>query len=169
RSGMKQWKPTPLAIRKMKGLRAERSSRGKMKKQLLNQQREYKRMKDMSLDGRRMKLNKKLSRTSDWHVTKIETEIEKTVELDEQLKSQSKLIRSVTGVGKVVSWMMLAKTEAFSLIDDPRKMACYCGVVPFEFQSGTSIRNRPRVSMYADRSMKSVLHLAAMSAIRLNN
>jgi len=169
RSEMKQWKPTPLAIRKMKVLLAERSSRVKMKKQLLNQQRDYKLMKDISLDGELMKLNKKLIQTIDQHIKKIETEIEKTVELDEQLKSQSKLIRSVPGVGKVVSWMMLAKTEGFSLIDDPRKMACYCGVVPFEFQSGTSIRNRPRVSMYADRSMKSVLHLAAMSAIRLNN
>src|SRR5690606_40969116 len=32
------------------------------------------------------------------HIKKIETEIEKNVELDEQLKSQSKLIRSVPGV-----------------------------------------------------------------------
>jgi len=72
-------------------------------------------------------------------------------------------------VGKVVSWMMLAKTEGFTLINNPRKMACYCGVVPFDHQSGTSIRQKPRVSLYADKGIKSVLHLAAMSAIRLDN
>ena len=65
--------------------------------------------------------------------------------------------------------MMIAKTEGFTAINDPRKMACYCGVVPFDHQSGTSIRHRPRVSVFADKTMKSLLHLAAMSAIRLNN
>lgn len=48
-------------------------------------------------------------------------------------------------------------------------MACYCGVVPFEHQSGTSIRYKPRVSVFADKGLKTLLHLAAMSAIRLNN
>lgn len=168
-SEMRQWKPSCVAIRRMKVLITERSSRVKMKKQLLNQQRDYKLMKELSLDKELLKLNRKMVQAIDQQIRTIEAEIEKTIELDEQLKGQSRLVRSVPGVGKVVSWMILAKTEGFNLIDDPRKMACYCGVVPFEFQSGTSIRNRPRVSMYADRSMKSVLHLAAMSAIRLNN
>ncbi|WP_439559539.1 transposase, partial [Dyadobacter sp.] len=54
-------------------------------------------------------------------------------------------------------------------ITEPRKMACYCGIVPFDHQSGTSIRKQPKVSIYADKSMKSILHLAAMSAIRFDN
>lgn len=169
KSETRQWKPAPMALRRLKVLITERESRIKMKRQLLNQQRDYKLMKEISLDKELLKLNKKMIQTIDQQIKKIETDIEKSIELDEQLKSQSALIRSVPGVGKVVSWMVLAKTEAFDLINDPRKMACYCGVVPFEFQSGTSIRNRPRVSMYADKSMKSVLHLAAMTAIRLNN
>ena len=76
---------------------------------------------------------------------------------------------SIPGVGKVVSWTMIAKTEGFKKITDPRKMACYSGVVPFEHQSGTSVYRKPRVSMFADKDIKSILHLAAMSAIRLKN
>ena len=64
---------------------------------------------------------------------------------------------------------MLAKTEAFTTITEPRKMACYSGVVPFTHQSGSSIRGRDRVSAYADKALKTTLHLAAMSAIRLEN
>lgn len=105
----------------------------------------------------------------DGQISKIETDIEKIIQFDDQMKAQSELIRSVPGVGKVVSWMMIAKTEGFTTINNPRKMACYCGVVPFDFQSGTSLRHKPKVSVFADKSMKSVLHLAAMSAIRLNN
>jgi transposase len=65
--------------------------------------------------------------------------------------------------------MMLAKTEGFQTITEPRKMACYSGVVPFANQSGTSLKGRHRVSSYADKAIKAVLHLAAMSAIRLKN
>ena len=41
-------------------------------------------------------------------------------------------------------------------------------IVPFEFQSGTSINKKPRVSYMADKSLKKLLHLAAMRAIQLN-
>src|SRR5690606_20379291 len=78
-------------------------------------------------------------------------------------------IRSVPGVGKVVRWMMLARTDGLSLIDDARKMACYCEIVHFELHTRTSIRKRPRVWINNDLSKKNVPHLAAMNAIRLNN
>ena len=41
--------------------------------------------------------------------------------------------------------------------------------VPFDHQSGTSLRFKPKVSIFADKELKKVLHLAAMSAIRLDN
>lgn len=163
------WKPPGLGVKKLKVLLTERNSRVKMKRQLLKQQHDYKLMKPISLDKELLKLNKKLIETLDAQINQLEADIEKAIQLEDQLRVQSELIRSVPGVGKVVSWMMIAKTEGFTSINDPRKMACYCGVVPFDFQSGTALRHKPRVSVYADKSMKSVLHLAAMSAIRLNN
>lgn len=79
------------------------------------------------------------------------------------------MIKSVPGVGKVLAWVFLSKTDGFTSITNPRKMACYSGVVPFDFQSGTSIKKRPGVSMLADKTIKSTLHLGAMSAIRHSN
>lgn len=163
------WKPASTAVKKLKVLLTERSSRVKMKRQLLKQQYDYKLMKTISLDKDLLKLNKKLIEAMDTQIKQLEATIEKVIQLDDQLKVQDSLIKSVPGVGNVVSWMMLAKTEGFTTINNPRKMACYCGVVPFDHQSGTSIRQKSKVSMYADKSLKSVLHLAAMSAIRLNN
>ena len=105
----------------------------------------------------------------DKQIKKIEELIQQTIDLEPELKKQQKLMLSVPGVGKVVSWTMIAKTEGFKKITNPRKMACYSGVVPFEYQSGTSVYRKPRVSVFADKQMKSILHLAAMSAIRLEN
>lgn len=163
------WKPSSLAIRKLKTLLTERESRVRMKGQLARQQHDYKLMKSLELNKELLKLNKNLIAAIDTQMKKIEADIEKCIMEDCDLRKKAELIRSVPGVGKVVCWMMLAKTEGFTTITDPRKMACYCGVVPFDHQSGTSIRYKPRVSVFADKGMKSLLHLAAMSAIRLNN
>jgi transposase len=164
-----QWKPSSPAIQKLKILLTERNSRIKSRRQLLKQQHDYAKMKHLGLDRSLQKLNVQQLALIDKQLAQIEQQIELLIKSDEQMKEQAKLIRSVPGAGKVLCWMMLAKTESFTTITEPRKMACYSGVVPFSIQSGTSIRGKERVSSYADKAIKTTLHLAAMSAIRLKN
>ena len=61
--------------------------------------------------------------------------------------------------------MILCSCE-FTKIKTGKEFACYAGVVPFEHSSGTSMRARPRVWRWANKKMKSYLHLAAMAAIQ---
>jgi transposase len=164
-----EWRPSSQAIQKLKVLLTERNARIKTKKQLLKQQYDYAKMKHLGLDKSLMKLNKQHLVLIGKQIEHIEQQIEAVIRADEQLYPQVQLIRTIPGVGKVLSWMMLAKTEGFQTITEPRKMACYSGVVPFANQSGTSLKGRHRVSSYADKAIKAVLHLAAMSAIRLKN
>jgi transposase len=168
-SELKPWVCPAASIQKLKILLTERSFRCKNKRQLLKQQHDYAKMKKLGLDRSLLKMNKQLIVQMEKQISLLEEQIEQIIGQDESLKQQSSLMRTIPGVGKVLCWMMLAKTEGFTSIDDPRKMACYSGVVPFDYQSGTSIRGKKRVSAYADKSMKSILHLAAMSAIRLKN
>ena len=164
-----QWKPSSVAIEKMKVLLTERTYRMKVKRQLLSQKADYPKMKKLGLDKSLLAMNKKMADLANEQIKQIESAIQDLIHGDEQLAKQATLIRSVPGVGKVLCWMMLAKTAGFTTITEPRKMACYSGVVPFDHQSGTSIRGKSKVSVYADKAIKSVLHLAAMSAIRLKN
>lgn len=163
------WKPTPKSIKQLKVLITERTSRMKIKKMLLKQQHDYKLMKDINLDKELLKLNKQMIKKIEYQILIIEKKIELIISTDQELKKQAELIRSIPGVGKVLSWVMIAKTEGFTRITSARKMACFSGVVPFQHQSGSSIYRKPKVSFYADKSIKSILHLAAMSAIRLKN
>ena len=163
------WKQAPERLRKLKILLTERLSRIKMKRQLSIQKHDYKLMKTMGLDKKLTKLNAQLIESIEQQLKEIESNIEALIQEDVAMKNQASLIKSVPGVGKVLCWTFLAKTEGFTLINDPRKMACYSGVVPFDHQSGTSIKWKPKVSVFADKTLKSILHLAAMSAIRLNN
>lgn len=164
-----RWKPSSPAVQKLKILLTERNARIKSKRQLLKQQYDYAKMKHLGLDRSLQKLNLQQVALIDKQLVQIEQEIETIIKADAQMNEQAKLIRSVPGAGKVLCWMILAKTESFTTITEPRKMACYSGVVPFTNQSGTSIRGKQRVSTYADKTIKAVLHLAAMSAIRLKN
>jgi len=102
-------------------------------------------------------------------IKEIEVMIGEIIENNTELKKQYKIITSIPGVGQIVSWNVLVKTNAFKNITKARKFACYSGVAPFQFQSGSTIYSRPKVSHYADKTMKKLLHMAAMSAIQTNN
>lgn len=96
----------------------------------------------------------------------IEAEINALFEGDEAMKKNLELITSVRGIGKVNGWMTIAYTENFNAFTDARKYAVYVGVVPFEHQSGTSIKKRSRVSHIANKELKQELTQGAKSAIQ---
>ncbi len=75
-------------------------------------------------------------------------------------------MQSITGIGQVTAVALLAYTKGFTAFSNAKELACYCGVVPFAKKSGTSIRFKPTVSPYANRKLKKLLHLCALSAIR---
>ena len=61
--------------------------------------------------------------------------------------------------------MMILCTNNFEGITNARSFACYCGVAPFEYSSGTSIRGKTKVSHLANKKMKTDLTNAARSAV----
>lgn len=95
----------------------------------------------------------------------VEITIKETIKQDEMLSQIFKNICSVDGVGIITAVHIIVTTNEFIWINDPRKYACYSGIAPFEHSSGTSVRGRNRVSQRANKTIKSILHLSAMSAI----
>ncbi|MBN8835398.1 MAG: IS110 family transposase [Sphingobacteriales bacterium] len=50
----------------------------------------------------------------------------------------------------VTAAYLIACTNAFTLCETGKQLACYCGVVPFEYQSGISIKGKHRVHKMAN-------------------
>jgi len=98
-------------------------------------------------------------------IKEIELQIEEVIKSEQALQSNYSLITSVKGVGFVSAVHLLIVTENFTRFTDVRKFACYCGVAPFKNESGTSIRGKTRTSHLANRKIKSLLTMAAISAI----
>lgn len=96
----------------------------------------------------------------------IDKAIDRLIADDERLAHLFGLLICVPGIGMATATEVVATNE-MKAITDPKKMACYAGVAPFNYPSGTSVRGRPGVSHHARKRLKSLLHLAAMSAIRM--
>ena len=99
---------------------------------------------------------------------KVDGKILSYISEDQELKQQYDLMLTIKGVGKVLAAMLLIYTHGFTRLNDTRKLACYSGVAPFVYESGTSIRGKTGVSKFANNDLKKTLHMAAISSIQHN-
>lgn len=98
-------------------------------------------------------------------LNQVDKELRQLTSKDELVKARMEQITSIKGVGPITAMNVILTTGEFTKITEAKKFACYAGVAPFEHTSGSSIRGRNRVSPLANSTMKTLLHLAAVSAI----
>lgn len=91
--------------------------------------------------------------------------IDTLIRNDEHLTRLNEIICSVPSIGKVTAAQIIICTNEFKSISDPKKFACYSGVAPFKRESGL-MKGRTKVSNIANKKMKSLLHICALTAIR---
>lgn len=101
----------------------------------------------------------------DEQITQIEAHIEQLIPQDPILGDQYQLLQTVPGVGPRLAVYMLVSTYGFTRITHARKLCCHAGVAPFSYHSGISTHSRARVSHRADKQLKCLLHLAALSVV----
>jgi transposase len=90
------------------------------------------------------------------------------IQADAALQKTAMLMQSIKSIGPVITATLLAVTANFTRFTSARKFNCHAGLAPFAYQSGSSIRGRTRVSHLADKTLKTLLNLAASNAIQYN-
>ena len=100
------------------------------------------------------------------NIGEVNKVIRETIDNEPEIKKNFDLACSVPGVGQVTATEIIIATRNFTLFENARQLACYCGVAPFEFSSG-KILGRRRVSKLADIRLKTLLHLCAVSALSI--
>jgi len=96
---------------------------------------------------------------------KINDKIQEVIKSDEKLSKLYKIVVSVENVGPVVATAMITETNEFRRFDNGKQFACFTGVAPFQYTSGTSVRGKAKVSHLAKKPMKTLLHLSALGAV----
>lgn len=91
------------------------------------------------------------------------------VRADEELLRNYNHITSIKGMGLVLGVAMIVFTGNFQKITDPNQFACYCGLVTFYDNSGTSVRHRDGTKNIKHKQLNAYLTIAAQSASRTDD
>lgn len=83
------------------------------------------------------------------------------------LKSQRELLQSIPGIGPVSGDRLLCVMSAHRF-DSARQAAAFCGLIPVVYESGSSVRQRPRLSKHGDGRLRAKLYMAALVAAQHN-
>lgn len=102
-------------------------------------------------------------------IANVEKEIMKIIEENPAFKSNYKLLISIPGIGHVTAVYLIGCTANFAGAPSGKQLACYAGVAPFEHSSGISVKGKTRVHRMANKELKRLLHLCALSAIQHNH
>ena len=166
RHKIKLWVAPRKLIGRIAALLSQRSRLNKAKKQLSTANQEQRLFMDKDIMRSLNIYTQKTVVVINKQIQAIENEILSLIKEDEKLNRLYQIIISVYGVGFVTASYILVTTNEFININNPKKYACYSGVVPFEHSSGSSVRGKTRVSQMANKTIKTLLHLAALSTIR---
>src|SRR6185503_8317631 len=165
REEVKFWEPKRYVIQRLKYLLGTRSRTMNALKQLsvpLEEEKEF-------TDSRITKgcLNSSSTKALKTELKNIEREIKLIIKGDNELKRIYDQVISVEGIGMITATSIIITTNEFKDITEAKKFACYAGVAPFEHRSGSSVRGKTRVSKMANKTVKTLLHMAALSAIKI--
>lgn len=153
-------KPSPIIIQ-LKNLLTER-------KKLVYSAAEYKQIRSEIAvhQGKSfMKRKNRIIKALQFEIKEIEDEIMKNAMFDPEINRNYCLLTSIIGIGMVNAINTIVYTNNFKNFTNPRSYACYIGVAPFPYSSGTSIQKRKSVSKMGRLQLKAELSQSARSSV----
>jgi transposase len=97
---------------------------------------------------------------------RIEKKMLDIVKSTKELKINYDKITKVIGVGPVIGISCIIETRNFTRFYNPRKFGCHCGLAPFPYSSGSSVRGKTRTSNLCNKTLKGFLFKGAWTAIQ---
>lgn len=99
-------------------------------------------------------------------ILQIEAEMHSLINNDEAIKTNYNLLLTVPGIGTFTAIYLICCTNNFNGKVSGKQLASYAGVVPFGHTSGSSIKGKNKVHKMANKDLKKLLHLCALTTIR---
>jgi transposase len=157
------WQPAPPSARALKGLLARRDAvaedlqreKNRQEKLLTTEHADVLTSVEESITKLEADL-KRLERSIDDHIDK-----------DPDLRDKKELLETIPGVGRRVSTNFTALLAGRDF-DRAEQVAAYLGVVPVQWESGSSVHGRPRMSKAGPAHLRKLLYMPAVVATRLN-
>ena len=165
---LKLWTPKREIIVKLERLTVLRDRLIGVKNQLSVPLKEQEGFVSKSLGNLERKICQRSLNSIEADLDKVNKQIDQVITEDDRLSHLFNIITSVPAVGAQTAIHVLIRTNEFKGINDPKKFACYSGVAPFTKESGL-FKGKGRVSHMANKKMKTLLHMAALSSLTYND
>ena len=165
------FKPTQALNKTLITLKDLHSNRVKLVQQknaIIQTLNELKQSNDKALQKTFETLNKNAIDGLKKSIDLIEKQMMIIVKNDAAILKNYNRILTVPGIGKITAMYLIACTQNFSNNVNGKQLASYAGVVPFEHSSGTSVKGRNKVHHMANKELKSLLTMGALSLIKSN-
>ncbi len=99
-------------------------------------------------------------------IKKLEKEIEK--KLKKSFKKEYEQLRSIKGVGAMLSASIISILNNFEEFSNAKKVSAYLGICPGVKESGTSVRGKGRIIKQGNRYIRKILYMCSITAMRYN-
>lgn len=162
---LKLWTPRRLIIDELDSLSTMRDRTVKVNKILNTPLDEDEGFINKKISDNNRKLCAPIILNCEQLILDIDKRISDTWKSDVRCNRLMKIMLSVRGIGDVTALAILIQTNEFKSITTARQFASYCGIAPFEHNSGTSVKKISRVSNMANKYVKSLLHNCVRSCI----
>lgn len=86
----------------------------------------------------------------------------------EQSGEQLENIVSIPGIGRKTAIQLLIITHGFTRFENCKQLCSYIGLSPRIYESGTSVKGKPRISKLGMSRIRAMLYVCAWSAARCN-
>lgn len=109
---------------------------------------------------------KRLIKYNEKVLLEIEKAIDSVIKHDIKVKTNLEKIVSIEGIGRQPALATIIATGNFTKFQNSRQFVCHAGCAPFKYESGTSRSSRNKVSHRANKNLKRLFHMAAISTLR---
>lgn len=109
---------------------------------------------------------KKILKDLQGELKKFETELYK--KLAEWQPEVVKQVRSVVGIGKRATAILIVTTQGFKHTENYRQLISYAGLSPKEYSSGSTIRGKVRICKQGGSLLRHTLYMCALNAKETN-
>ena len=98
-------------------------------------------------------------------IDEVEKQIKQIIKENAAIEKNYELLITVPGIGHLTAVYIICCTNNFICKITGKQLASYAGVAPFGNKSGTSIKGRDKVHKMANKELKKLFHMGAISAI----
>lgn len=165
---LKFWIPKKETITMLKHLESQRSRLVKTRTQLTQSDDDNRKFMNDTMSKTLADLNSPIIGSINASIKIIEDKMMEILKQENDLWNNYQILVSIPGIGPVIARSLICITENFTKFDSAKKFGCYCGVVPFAKSSGY-LKGKSKVSKLANKELKKLIHLGAMSVINSSN